>query len=579
MTESLDIDLADMRRLAADHSRVADKIREWAEPPHEWLRNFESMFGTINDPVNKSVHEFFDARKRAGFALADDHDETAQALRDAADAYERTDSGNSARIHAAGAPDAEPTRGTGAPGGVNGTAPEHSGPVQAAGPAPVAATPAPDRPDATPAQTGSTPLAATAAPQGVSSALPGAGGSGTFGSGGAERPPTGASGRADIPPVPVPTPFAAAVSAAKDKAAEPAHVVGEAVDEDLVIARTLLSAVLAAAGSTTAGLTWAVSVMRGADGIGVFLTSNEGRGWLPAGVFVPQEVSTPWVWDDLLADGSDGGSARWEGLADPARILVEFGTRWGPRAGANLTALVSSGPIDPDLRRHAVATQGNIGPTPEPDLRVWTPDTTDRLGLAGSSDALEFVAQTPDSEVGVRCNGLAAEAQQLLGSDEPGRGELGMWGLRERVIAAVDSETEVPQQWWDELRDANDVLGVAMAVRRIDASRIPLGELRIDDDGALRRAVFERRCNELVLLLAEEPTRQCLRDSVYAYEQIVNHPQFVPLTATAPGFDRGPVGLGLGTAAGRAASGPPKGASAAAPGDGDSDRATAPKRA
>jgi hypothetical protein len=43
--------------------------------------------------------------------------------------------------------------------------------------------------------------------------------------------------------------------------------------------------------------------------------------------------------------------------------------------------------------------------------------------------------------------------------------------------------------------------------------------------------IFERRCNELVLLLADEPERQSLRDAIYAHEQIVEHPQFVEIPA------------------------------------------------
>ncbi|WP_280335723.1 hypothetical protein, partial [Nocardia wallacei] len=38
-------------------------------------------------------------------------------------------------------------------------------------------------------------------------------------------------------------------------------------------------------------------------------------------------------------------------------------------------------------------------------------------------------------------------------------------------------------------------------------------------------------CNELALLLADEPTRQQLRDAVYAHAQIVEHPQFVAAPA------------------------------------------------
>ncbi|WP_217998111.1 hypothetical protein, partial [Nocardia paucivorans] len=54
--------------------------------------------------------------------------------------------------------------------------------------------------------------------------------------------------------------------------------------------------------------------------------SNEGRGWLPTDLYLPREVTTPWMWS--VAEG-----AAWEGVADPARILAEFALAWGAKSG------------------------------------------------------------------------------------------------------------------------------------------------------------------------------------------------------------------------------------------------------
>src|SRR5207248_1784596 len=138
---------------------------------------------------------------------------------------------------------------------------------------------------------------------------------GTNSYGAGPTPPPGGPGSdgGDTPPLMMPTPFAAAVAAAKERENEPAHVVNGDADNDLIIARTLLAAVLAVVEDSVAGTTWAVSVMRGPEGAGVFLTSNEGRGWLPAGLFLPREVSSPWLWDEIL-DGHGEGSP-WEGVS------------------------------------------------------------------------------------------------------------------------------------------------------------------------------------------------------------------------------------------------------------------------
>lgn len=314
----------------------------------------------------------------------------------------------------------------------------------------------------------------------------------------------------------------------------------------------------------------------------MFITSNEGRGWLPVGLFLPRQVSTPWLWDELL--GADGEiAAPWEGVSDPARVLVEFGRAWGAKANAVLSALASSGPIDPALRSRLseVAMQGLVEPDDGVDLRVLTPDTTDRLGLTGSESALESVAAVPDAQVRARCVELAIDAHTQLGRSAPGHFDTtGARSIRDRILARVEAGEEVPQAWWDELRDADDLLAAEMISQRVDVARVDLGDIRVDDEvNALRVMVWDRRCNELVALLAEEPDRQVLRDAVYAHEQILGHPSFVaaPPTVAAETEERvarpesgasgvsAPVEEG-GTAADSAppaASGPPTGAVAA----------------
>ncbi|MEV0032761.1 hypothetical protein [Nocardia sp. NPDC050793] len=340
---------------------------------------------------------------------------------------------------------------------------------------------------------------------------------------------SGAAARSDSAPAFVPTPFAAAVAAAKDKATGAGYVVGDEVNDDLVLARTLLGAVLAAVDGSVVGLSWAVAVMRGPSGTGVFITSNEGRGWLPAGLFLPHEVSTPWLWDEVLgADDGDGrASVRWEGISDPARILVEFAEMWGPLADARLSALASSGPIDSSLRARLdeVAVAGMVGPTFDIDLRVPASGTADRLRVAGSAPALENAAAVEDSRLRQKCIELAVQAHERLGQGPPAAAEARI--MRERILAVIQAGEQVPSSWWEELRDADHLLAAAMVPRRADVGRVELGQLRADSaDPVLSQLVFERRCDELVLLLEGEQTRQHLRDATYAHDQIVRHPIF-----------------------------------------------------
>ncbi|WP_328391711.1 type VII secretion target [Nocardia sp. NBC_00416] len=588
MPEWLDIDPAVLRQLALQHDQVAAETREWAQPPVDWLANFEPTYGKIANPVKEALERYYDARLRAGEALAREHEMTAKSLRDSADDYERTDAEGASAVGSVDGisrdpsgfaqpdpgmrgPVSAPQDGLGAvPGAIGGPrdrSMDVEGPPAGAAPPAGPAAPAAAAPDsaaangAAPGQNGATPNGATAAPGAVPagqqaagapaspiSAGPGSGPtvsgdavhpggpvvSAPTGSGHDDRsgttPPSGANSPDGTPvPIVAPTPFNSAVDSAKDKEAEPAYIVGDAVNDDLVIAKTLLGAVLAATDSAV-GMTWAVAVLRGPAGAGIFITSNEGRGWMPAGLFLPRQVSTPWLWDELL--GADGAAAApWEGVADPARVLVEFGKAWGAKANAVLSALASSGPIDPGLqgRLREVAMQGLIGPSDDLDLRVLTPDTTDRLGLTGSASALESVSAVPDAQVRARCVELALDAHAQVGRSVPGHFDtVGARGIRDRILARIEAGEDVPRSWWDELRDADDLLAAAMISQRVDVGRVDLGAIRVDDEvNAVRAMVWERRANELVALLDEEQDRQVLRDAVYAHSQVLEHPSFV----------------------------------------------------
>jgi hypothetical protein len=571
MTQSMNIDPQVLRQLALQHEQVGRDTLAWSEPPHAWLDSFESTYGTIADSVRQALVKYYGARERAGKALAQEHFNTAKSLRDSADSYENADHNMASNLRNIGqdfgGPHGGPTSngmdpntqytpppggGPGGPGGgptggptstdtpmapaaSNGSTPTSGAP---GGPGGTSGMPGavshPDQTTGTPGVTaGTTPSSVSAGPLGSG---PGVGPmyTGSADDRGSGQPPAGATAAGDAIPMPVPvgTPFASAVAAAKDKEAEPAYVVGNAVNDDLVLARTLLSSVLAAVDSPV-GMAWAVAVMRGPGGAGVFITSNEGRGWLPARVYLPREVSTPWLWDEVL--GPDADTSSWESVSDPARVLVEFGLAWGPKANASLSALVSSGPIDPGLRTQLsdVAMDGLVGPTYDVDLREFTPDTADRLGLVGSPTALQSVASVSDQQVRERCVQLATDAHTRVGRSVAASADAaGARELRERILSAVQAGRSVSRQLWDELRDADDLLAASMLSRRVDVGRVGLGELRVDtSSSALRDMIFERRCNELVLLLADESERQNLRDAIYAHEQIVEHPQFVEIPA------------------------------------------------
>ena len=254
MPEHMNIDPEALRRLAERHREIGDETRKWAQPPSEWLDSFLDTYGKIAHPVHRALTQYYAARERAGHALADEHHYTAQSLHEAAQAYENSDMDNSHAIRTAtdghgsdatnghgGEPQlagAAPSNGPGSappPGG--GPAGGPSGGPPPGGPSPDAGSNGsgqvgtgpqdPSRPDSgdrTPQVAGPN----TAGPAGAPAAATGPAGAdlGTAGSvvapgssvapggAGADDRSSGASGQPDAVPMPMTTPFAAAVSKA-----------------------------------------------------------------------------------------------------------------------------------------------------------------------------------------------------------------------------------------------------------------------------------------------------------------------------------------------------------------------------
>ncbi len=325
-----------------------------------------------------------------------------------------------------------------------------------------------------------------------------------------------------------------AVGAAMIAASVPAFVLGERVDGDLVLARSLLSSLLAVAGDSALGVDWAVAILRHSSGVTAFVTSNEGRGWLPPGVYLPRELSTPWVWSESTGSG-------WEGVADPARVLAEFGVAWGAKTGARLSALVSSQPIDRALGAQlgAVPTEGPVAPAAVMDFGSPAVGLADRLELVGSPELVARATTVPGDRIGARCSELARDAHKRVAALGRAQDGLGAGDIRTGVLQTIERREAVSDEGWDAVRDIDALIAASMMPLRADVSRVTLGELHAESAGrsesaALRALLCQRRCNELLLLLAGEPTRQTLRDAVYAHAQLIELGAGVPLPAQAP---------------------------------------------
>ncbi|WP_306371924.1 hypothetical protein [Nocardia sp. CC216A] len=260
----------------------------------------------------------------------------------------------------------------------------------------------------------------------------------------------------------------------------------------------------------------------------LLLTTNEGRGWLPPGLYLPRKLSTPWRRDDAVGIGESEWTT-WEQYTDPARILVEFAEIYGPKANARLTALVSSDRIDSQLRADIPDTVVGelVAPANELNLRSPGPRVVDRLGFAGSAGALAEVFGVPPAMRAARGLALSVEAHhRVRRADATPVAAVPVEQLRERMLALLEAGEPVPKQWWVELRRADNTL--AEVIRSHTAG----------DRENRRTLAFQRRCTELLLLLNGEPGYRRLRNQFYAYEQIVKHPAFVDSRMATVGPER-----------------------------------------
>ncbi|MGW4718064.1 hypothetical protein [Nocardia sp. NPDC004260] len=305
---------------------------------------------------------------------------------------------------------------------------------------------------------------------------------------------------------------------------------GERTEDDLALARTLLAGVLAAVRDSAPNLEWGVGVGRTSAGPLVLLTSTEGRGWLPPGLFLPAEVVIPWRWANILGTAGRETVAALEGTADPARMLAEFFLSVSRRRAGRISALVSSAAISDNLRMALgddVAIEDRVSAA-ESAVDLTSPGVglVDRLALAGSDESLWQASAVPEVEIRAKCIELARAADARVRTAISGIGAESSFH-RAPILDALQAGLPIPANWWDEIRVGDAMTAAALAARRIDLSHMPVGGVSPNVTGTeiQRGMVFERRADELLLLLAAgEPDRQTLRDALYAYGEIAEHP-------------------------------------------------------
>jgi hypothetical protein len=226
-----------------------------------------------------------------------------------------------------------------------GTTPASAAPASASMPPPLSA--------AAPATSTGMPVSAAAPVSGggatapmtpYGSVLPPAAGGGGGAGGAISQPPLSSpapsvtSGGA-VPPAGPPPSFVPAVR----ESAPRTPISRDLSITDLESARAAVADLAAASSAVYPGLQWAVVVARGASGIPeMWLTSNEGAGYIPPGVHVPRAMP--------LAAGMDADfDARWFGWSNPAETVL----RAIQARGDAVSAIATTWPQESDMVREA----------------------------------------------------------------------------------------------------------------------------------------------------------------------------------------------------------------------------------
>ncbi|MCC3315728.1 hypothetical protein [Nocardia africana] len=323
---------------------------------------------------------------------------------------------------------------------------------------------------------------------------------------------------------------------------------GNTDDDDLTLARTLLSAVLYAVGDTAPDVEWATGVVRNARGAVVLLTSTEGRGWLPPGLFVPSEVLVPWQWDSILNTEGRAAMAMVEGCPDPAGILTEFARHASGNKRGQLRALASSAMVDDYVRAtlgHTVTIADRVMANETAvDLSRPGAGLVDRLDIGGSPASRQLATTIPDSDIRAACLRLAHAADELVREAVTGvetevaaqrtrrRDALKSFGTGQEARIGTREHSPTTQQHG--VAPSMTVFAPFVPSHPPVTSPVATGLRYTSVDADIERGrTFERRADELVsLLLAGRDDRQVLRDALYAHDQIAAHPQLESMVRT-----------------------------------------------
>lgn len=278
-----------------------------------------------------------------------------------------------------------------------------------------------------------------------------------------------------------------------------------------------VQAVVEAAGGASQVL-WAAGIVITGAGRQLVVTSDRGRGWLPAGAVLPADVVVPWSHPD---------SFRWEGLRDPARVIVEFAAAVGGR----ISALASTHSSAPAVAAGVpwVFADGTEQAHPE---------------LVGGLMVTRFELQVPQRH---RANVRSIEdpfsqRQKALWVAMDADSRAGSMPARSAVLAGLHAGHQrigdirwVNSFDWAALEEAHREVCAQERASRVDVRDEAVGA--VNTGGANRGLLAQAYAMEAVLALRNPVAERALMDAVYSWTlllEIPPAPKVSPVNPVSP---------------------------------------------
>jgi hypothetical protein len=265
-------------------------------------------------------------------------------------------------------------------------------------------------------------------------------------------------------------------------------------NEDLARVRVVVEA--AGGGGEVA---WAAGMVVTSGRRQVVVTTDRGLSWLPECARLPADVAFPWGHDD---------AARWEGIVDPARVILEYAAA----VDGELSALASTYSSAPAVAAGVpfVFADGTDRAYPE----MLTGPVKDRVQLRVDAGLQEQARQRTDRR---------DQRQTVWSMAWDASGQAPQTPTQTRMIAVlvdhggrIDNPRWVAALPWADLEAEYRELCVQERAARVDVRDLAVGD--VDTEGGLCRPLL-RQCYaiECLLALRHSSAQEALQSGLYSW--------------------------------------------------------------